>query len=276
MLFVYVILLTYFTVIVGMYIGQRKLIYHPGVSLGTPLSHSIPEVVSIKLCTGDGLNITSWFKNASSDNLILIFFHGNSGHIGNLAAKVRPYVDADFGILLVGYRGYGENPGEPSEKGLYEDAATALEFLLLSGVTPNRWVLYGESLGAAIAVEMAARFNFTAPVASVVLEAPFTSMSDAANAHYPFIPIKLLLKDKYNSISKIQKVTSPLMVLHGNIDKIVPQKLGIKLFDAANEPKSSLWINGAGHNDLYDFDVDKLILDFIKKNGMNFSVKSKG
>jgi fermentation-respiration switch protein FrsA (DUF1100 family) len=273
MFFIYAIVLVYFTIIVGMYIGQRKLIYHPDASLGTPLSHNIPEVEAINLSSSDGLNITSWFKNTSSDKLVLIFFHGNSGHIGNLVAKIRPYVDAGFGILLVGYRGYGGNQGKPSEKGLYEDAATALEFLLLSGVTSNRWVLYGESLGSAIAVEMAARFNFTAPVASVVLEAPFTSMADAAKAHYPFIPIKLLLKDKYNSLSKIEKITSPLMVLHGDIDKIVPQKLGIKLFDAANDPKYSLWINGAGHNDLYDFDADKPIIEFIKENGMSPSLK---
>ena len=242
--------------------------YHPDASLGTPLSHSLPEAVSIKLSTSDNLNIISWLKTAPLNKPFLIFFHGNAGHIGDLAPKVRPYVDAGFGVLMVGYRGYGGNPGKPSEKGLYEDAAIALDFLLLSGVTSNRWFLYGESLGAAIAVEMAARFNPIAPVAGVVLEAPFTSMADAAGAHYPFVPITLLLKDKYSSVSKIDKITSPLMILHGDMDKTVSQKLGIKLFDAANEPKYSYWVNGAGHNDLCDFGVNQLIIEFIEKNSM--------
>ena len=270
MIFIGFIALVYISIILGMYIGQRNLMYHPVASLGTPLSHNIPEVVSIKVGSSDNLNITSWFKMGSSNKPFLIFFHGNAGHIGDVAAKARPYVDAGFGILLVGYRGFGGNPGKPSEKGLYEDSAAALNFLLLSGVKSNHWVLYGESLGAAIAVEMATRFNHLVPVSSVVLEAPFTSMADAARAHYPFAPIKLLLKDNYDSLSKIDKITSPIMILHGDMDETVPQKLGIKLFNAANEPKYSLWVNGAGHNDLYDFGVDQLIMKFIEKNWLTF------
>jgi fermentation-respiration switch protein FrsA (DUF1100 family) len=124
-------------------------------------------------------------------------------------------------------------------------------------------------LGSAIAVEMAARLYFETPVAGVILEAPFTSMTDAATAHYPFVPIKLMLKDKYDSISKIDKIRSPIMILHGDMDTTVPQKLGIKLFEAANEPKYSLWINGAGHNNLYDFSADKSIINFIENNWMS-------
>ena len=266
MSFIGALVALYIVVVLGMYIGQRKLMYHPDQSLGTPSSNSIPEVTPIKLISSDNLNIISWFKTASPNKPVLIFFHGNAGHIGHLSLKVRPYVDAGFGILLVGYRGFGGNPGKPNEEGLYEDATAALEFLLKSGVTSDQWVLYGESLGAAIAVEMAVRFNLEAPVASIVLEAPFTSMAEAAIAHYPFVPIKLMLKDKYNSISKIDKISSPLMILHGDMDKTVPQKLGIKLFDAANEPKYSLWINGAGHHNLYDFSADQLIVKFIEKN----------
>ena len=272
MIFISAIVAVYVTLILGMYIGQRKLMYHPNLSLGSPESHRIPEVMPIKLNSSGNLSITSWFKMASSSKPVLIFFHGNAGHIGDLAVKVRPYVEAGFGILLVGYRGYGGNPGKPSEKGLYEDATAALEFLLMSGVTSDQWVLYGESLGAAIAVEMAVRFNFSAPVASVILEAPFTSMADVAIKRYPFVPINLFLKDKYNSVSKIDKITSPLMILHGDKDEIISQKLGIKLFDAANEPKFSLWINGAGHNDLYDFDADQTIIEFIEKNWMTPSL----
>ena len=271
MIFIGALAAIYIILIVGMYICQRKLIYHPDGALGTPLSHNIPEVVLKKLSSSDNLAIISWFKMATFNRPYLIFFHGNSGHIGDTEPKIRPYINAGFGILLVGYRGYGGNPGKPSEKGLYEDASAALEFLLLSGITSDHWVLYGESLGAAIAVEMAVRYNHLAPVNCVILEAPFTSMADVAMNSYPYVPIKLLLKDKYNSISKIGKITSPLMILHGDMDKTVPQKLGIKLFDAANKPKFSLWVKGAGHNNLYDFEADRFIIEFIKKNWITYS-----
>lgn len=270
MSFVGAVIALYFAVIVGMYLGQRKLMYHPDSSLDSPQSYGIPEVVPIKLVTSDNLAITSWFKAAGTNMPFLVYFHGNAGHIGDRAAKVRSYVEAGYGILLVGYRGYGSNPGNPTEQGLYDDAATALDFLLRSGVASDQWVLYGESLGTAIAVEMASRFS-TTPVAGVVLEAPFSSMADAAGAHYPYVPTKLLIKDAYDSISKIRKIKSPIMIVHGNMDKTIPQKLAIKLFDAANEPKYSLWINGAGHNNLNDFGMDQEVISFIDKNWLRTS-----
>ena len=266
MIFVGAFITFYIAVIMVMYLSQRKLMYHPNSNLDTPLSHGIPEVVPIKLVTSDDLTITSWFKASGTNKPFLIYFHGNAGHIGDRATKVCAYLEAGYGILLVGYRGYGGNPGKPTEQGLYKDAATALDFLLRSGVAPDQWVLYGESLGTAIAIEMAARFSTKTPVAGVVLEAPFSSMADAAGALYPYLPTKILIKDEYDSKLKITTIKSPIMVVHGDMDKTIPQKLGIKLFDAANEPKSSLWINGAGHNNLYDFGMDQEVISFIDKN----------
>ncbi len=255
----------YLILLMAMFIWQRKLLYHPDTTLGTPASHGIAEVVPIRLQSSDGYTITSWFRAAGTNKPILVYFHGNAGHVGDRGTKLRAYVDAGYGILLVGYRGYGGNPGHPTEQGLYEDASTALDFLVRTGISPNHWVLYGESLGTAVAVEMATRFAQDTPVAAVILEAPFSSMADAAKHHYPFVPANLLLKDRYDSIAKIKDICSSVLVIHGDQDKTVPQALGKRLFDAADEPKTALWVDGAGHNNLYDFGVDLKVISFLQE-----------
>jgi len=148
---------------------------------------------------------------------------------------------------------------------LYADANIALEFLARSGTAPDHWVLYGESLGTGVAVEMAYRYAKTTPVAGVVLEAPFTSMVDAGKSHYPLVPVGLLIRDRYDSLSKIKQINAPLMIFHGTKDKIVPTKLGRQLFEAAIDPKTAHWIEGAGHNDLYDHDGARLTIEFMKE-----------
>ncbi len=255
----------YIVLVAAMYLGQRKLMYSPGQALGTPAMHGIAETVSIKLPTTDNLTVTSWFRAAGTNKPMLIYFQGNAGHIGDRASKVRPYIEAGYGLLMVGYRGFGGNPGHPTEQGLYDDANTALEFLVRTGIAPDHWVLYGESLGTAVAVEMAARYGAVSPVAAVVLEAPFTAMADVAKTQYPFVPVSMLIKDRYDSLSKIGKINTSLLVLHGDQDRTVPQKLGKRLFEAAKEPKESLWVDGAGHGNLYDFAADVGVIDFIKR-----------
>ncbi len=264
MIYIGFALTLYVAVIAFMYFGQRKLMYHPSSQLGPPASYNIAEVVPIKLPSTDGLTIVSWFRAAGTNKPIIVYFHGNAGHVGDRGGKVRAFVDAGYGLLLVGYRGFGGNPGQPTEQGLYDDAAAALNFLVRTGVSSDHWVLYGESLGSAVAVEMARRFA-DKPVAAVVLEAPFTSMADAAKSHYPFVPAGLLLKDKYDSFAKIGRINSPVLVVHGDQDKTVPIGLGQRLFEAAAEPKIAQWIKGAGHGDLYDFGVDGLIISYLKK-----------
>ena len=265
MIYVGLIVGLYVVLVAAMYMGQRKLLYHPDNTLGPPGSHGIAEVVPIKLTSDNGQPVTSWFRAPGTNKPIIIYFHGNAGHIGDRGTKAKSYVDAGYGMLLVGYRGYGGNPGSPTEQGLYADASVALDFLKRTGIAPDHWVLYGESLGTAIAVEMAARLAVSSPVAAVVLEAPFTSMADAAKSHYPFVPVNMLLRDRYDSLSKITQIGSPLLVIHGSADKTVPQLLGKRLFDAAIDPKEAKWIEKAGHNDLYDYDADHEVLAFISR-----------
>ena len=249
------------------YVGQRGLMYHPGGPIGPPTAYGVGEMVELPLENDAGHTLISWYAAPKPNQPVLIFFHGNAGTIGDRAEKIRPYLNAGFGVVLAGYRGFGGNPGSPSEAGLYNDAATILGHLRTNGIPPKRWVVYGESLGTGVATEMAHRYAITGfSVGALVLEAPFTSMGDAAAVHYPYIPARLLVLDNYDSIAKIDAVDTPLMIVHGAVDWTVPQKLGRRLFDAAKKPKLSLWLENAGHNDLYDFGAATHIIRFARLN----------
>ena len=256
----------YLVLLTVMYFGQRHLMYQPGVLMGSPETYGVPEMKVLTLSGRDKTKLSSWLHIPYNDEFVIIYFHGNAGSIGDRASKIMPYLEAGFGVVLAGYRGFEGNPGSPTEIGLYEDAATVLEHLEQLGVPSERWVLYGESLGTGVATEMASRYaSKQRPVASLILEAPFTSMVDAASEHYPYIPVRFLVHDKYDSISKITAIETPLLVVHGTDDRTIPQKLGLRIFDLAKEPKRSLWVEGAGHNNLYDFGVADQIIQYIRQ-----------
>ena len=246
-----------------LYVSQRNLMYHPSDYAAAPAASGAPEMRLAHHETADGLRLTSWYAPARAGMATLLYVHGNAGTVADRVFKVRPYLDRGYGVMLVGYRGYGGNPGAPSEQGLYRDGASAMAFLAAQGVAAGRVVLYGESLGTGVAVELAHRAATQSPVAALVLEEPFTTMGDAAQSHYPFVPAKWLVKDKFDSASKIAAVRAPLYVFHGDRDRVVPQKLGKTLFAAASEPKTGAWIAGAGHNDLYDYGAAAGILRFL-------------
>lgn len=276
--FIAVVIGVYTVLVGGLYIVQRELIYLPTRSLASPEISGVPEMKVVRLTTEDGITLTSWYRPAQGGLPTIVYFQGNGGNIAGRGAKARPYLDTGFGLLLVGYRGYGENPGRPSEQGLYADGRAHLDFLEKQGVPPGLWVMYGESLGSGVAVQMAFERagggNGTAPgpiggspvpVGAVVLESPFSSLGDAAQAHYPFVPARYLIKDRFDSIAKIDKIGSPLFIVNGDLDGVIPPDQGRRLLDAAREPKEGRWIAGAGHNNLYDFGVSKMVIDFIRR-----------
>jgi len=248
---------------------QRAMMYHPSSVMGTPVSAGVPEMVAIRLENKRGEKLVSWFKSASTNKPTIIFFQGNAGNIGDRGFKIRPFLDQGYGVLLVGYSGFGGNPGSPNEQGLYEDADLALTFLQRNGVAVDHWILYGESLGSGVAVEMAARFAEAGPVGAVVLEAPFTSMGATAQYHYPFVPARYLVLDRYDSLSKIGRIQSPLLIVHGLRDRTAPIKFGKELLAAAKEPKDGNWIDAAGHNDLFDHGADDAVIAFINAQWMS-------
>lgn len=258
---------SFYLVFVGaLFFFQRNLLYYPDDSVPSPVASGVPEMSPVTAETGDGLALRSWYRAAEEGRPTVVFFHGNAGNIGSRGFKVRSYLDAGFGVLLVGYRGYGGNPGSPTEQGLYADGRAALEFLDGEGVAARLWVLYGESLGSGVAVRMAAERASTDPVGALVLEAPFSSIVDVASHHYPYVPVGWLIKDRFDSAAVIADVRAPVLIVHGREDRTIPMKFGARLFEAAVEPKESHWLEGADHNNLHDFGIGRLTIEFIERH----------
>lgn len=258
----------YGVVVAGLYVGQRKLLYRPESSLPPLVQSATPEAEVIELLTDDGLSLVSWYLKPRSGMPTVVYFHGNAGTIADRSFKARLFHDAGFGFLLLEYRGYGGNPGQPTEEGLFSDARAGLAFLQ-DRLEGGALVLYGESLGSGVAVKMAAELaGQGTPAAALILEAPYASIADTAQHHYPFVPVGKLLKDRFDSKSRIRSVKSPLLVVHGDKDKVVPFKHGLKLFDHAQQPKTHIKVPGASHGDLYDFGSGHEIIDFIHETIM--------
>jgi fermentation-respiration switch protein FrsA (DUF1100 family) len=251
----------YGVLVAGLYVFQRQLLYFPDVArpkLGDLAALGVREV---KLRTVDELSLLSWYLPPSNGRPVVAYFHGNGGHIGYRAERLRWFARAGYGVMMAEYRGYGGNPGAPTEFGLLTDGGAALDFLGGEGMTPNRLVIYGESLGSGVAVPLAAQRE----VAALVLEAPFTSVAEVAQYHYSFMPASALVRDRFDSRASIGHVKAPILVLHGEQDRIVPPRFGRALFDAASEPKE-LWLaREAGHEDLARYGAFEAVLDFLRR-----------
>ena len=243
-----------------MYFFQRKLLYHPFSPqiTGKGLIHNF-ETINFK--TSDNFELKGWFHLKNSNKKTILFLHGNAGNLDNRIDKLNFLGNMDINFLIISWRGYSGNPGNPSETGLYKDALGGIEWLNKKGISNDRIILYGESLGTAITTEVAQNENF----AGIILEAPFTSMVDMGQKIYPIFPVKFLLKDKYESKNKIKNIKSPILVLHGRKDKIVPFYMGEKIFEMANSPKFKYFTDLDDH--MMNFD-EKLVneIDLFIRN----------
>jgi fermentation-respiration switch protein FrsA (DUF1100 family) len=250
-------LITYLIVLTYIYLFQRNLLYHPSVNgyQGDEINFNYEEVF---IKNNEGIKLKAWLhKKDLINKKTILFFHGNAGNLTNRNYKLNELSKFDVNFLIVAYRGFSGNQGKPSEQGLYEDARSALDFLKIKGVKEKNLILYGESLGTAVAIETAKNKD----LAGIILESPFTSMVELAQKYYPFLPVKFLLKDKYETIKKLPKINSPLLVLHGKIDNIVPFSMGKKVFEKAKEPKFKYFIDNDDHMMRYD----QKLLNEIKK-----------
>ncbi|HEU4838165.1 MAG TPA: alpha/beta hydrolase [Micavibrio sp.] len=212
--------------------------------------------ISVK--TDDGLVLFGWHKAPYPPSKpTIVWFHGNASNVGITTWRALPYLKQGYGLLAVEYRGYAGNPGAPTEQGLYKDGRAFIEWLKAEGVAENNIIVYGESIGSGPAVQMAKEYP---SLHTLILESPLTSTMDAAAFHYPYIPVKWLIKDRYENIPKIKDIKSPLILIYGDRDRVIPHRLGEALFKAAPEPKSLIVIEGGDHNNLDDFHVaDKII-----------------
>jgi uncharacterized protein len=253
----------YAGVLLLLFIAQRVLMYHPSNIVPEPGLYGASDMQVVKIATPDGFNLHCWWKPPTrNDKTTFLYYHGNAGNIGDRAFKVRHFLDAGYGVLLVGYRYNAETGGKPSEEGLYIDGQAAYDFVRSHGVPAGRIIAYGESLGSGVATKIAT----TNDVGAVVLEAPYTSIGDVAQTHYWYVPAKWLLRDRYDSLDRIDQLKVPLLILHGESDALIPVKFGRKLFETAHQPKEAHFVPGGGHADLYDFGVDRVILDFVRRH----------
>jgi len=251
----------YVMVMAALYLVQRSLLYLPDSHRPLPSAAGVPEMSTVRLTTSDGLDLLAWWRPPQSPTApVLVYFQGNAGNIGYRGPKVRPYIDRGWGVLLTTWRGYSGNPGSPDEDGLYTDARAALRFVAEQGITPRRTALYGESLGSGAAIEMATNFR----AGAIVLESPFTSVVDVAARQFFMFPLQLLVRDRFDNLAKIGRVLSPLLVVHGERDMVVPVRLGRRLLEAANPPRVGRFVPKAGHNNLYRYGVPATVIEFVE------------
>ena len=250
----------YILLLIVVFFFQGNLLYHPSVDnyVNDQIAREPTEIEKIKITTNDKIDLVGWFYNKNLENFkTILFFHGNAGSLENRTYKLNHFKNLDLNFLIIAWRGFNGNKGKPNEIGLYEDAKSAIKWLKIKGIDEKNIILYGESLGTGVAVEIAQNRNY----AGVILESPFTSMVNMGKKYYPFFPVSLLLKDKFESYKKISNIFVPVLIMHGKVDKIVPYDMGKKMYELANEPKFFYSQEYGDHMIEYD---EKLLLALKK------------
>ncbi len=242
---------------------QRRLIYFPMAGVPPAGEAGLAGIEPVTFETGDGLTLSGWFIAASgpAPRLTVLVFNGNAGNRAHRLPLAAALQQQGMHVLLIDYRGYGGNPGSPTQSGLAADSRAARAYLAgRPGVDVSRLVYFGESLGTAVAVDLAAED----PPAALILRSPFTSMGDVGQHHYPFLPVRLLLRDRFSSIDQMPRIRVPLLVIAGTADRIVPFEHSQRLYAAANMPKTFLAIAGADHNDYALLSGDEMIQGIVR------------
>ena len=229
------------------YVGQRRLIYFPFGDVPSPAAVGLERAQPVTFTTEDGLSLAGWFVPAAATPApTVIVLNGNGGHRALRAPLAEALAARGLSTLLFDYRGYGGNPGSPTEAGLLKDARAARDYVAgRADVDPSRLFYFGESLGAAVAIQLAIEHR----PRGLVLRSPFSSLTNIGRHHYPALPVGLMLRDRFASIDHVRLVKAPVLVIVGDRDRIVPAEDSERLFAAAGEPKQILRIAGADHND---------------------------
>lgn len=241
----------YLSIAAGMYISQRGFMYLPDRRNLNPDDVGLIGVNVAMISTSDGQHLQSWHLPAKPGRPTILYFHGNAGSIADRADRLRFFQKQGLGALFVSYRGYGASTGSPSQSGLVNDALAAHDWLVQNNIAPENIIAVGESLGAAVVVQLAQQRFLKA----VILEAPFTSTMDVARSTYWWLPVDLLMKDRFESIKLIDQIKAPILIVHGEQDEITSLEQGRQLFAKAREPKTLYIIDGASHNGISIEDV---------------------
>ncbi|MGY2074829.1 alpha/beta hydrolase [Blastococcus sp. SYSU DS0828] len=244
-------------VVVGLlWVFQRNLVYLPDGGPARPVEVALPGGREVVLTTGDGLELAGWHLPAEGDGApTVLVANGNGGSRDLRAPLAQALGEAGLGVLLFDYRGYAGNPGSPTEEGLASDVRAARDFLLDEGVAPDRLLYFGESLGAAVVTELATEH----PPAGLVLRSPFVDLPAVAAEHYPVLPVRALLRDRFPVAERIARVEVPTTVVLGTEDSIVPPEQSRAVAEAAAGLHSLVEVPGADHNDRVLLDGDALV-----------------
>ncbi|MDP2787560.1 MAG: alpha/beta hydrolase [Pseudomonadota bacterium] len=243
-----------------LFLFQDKLAYYPQIGReihATPREHGM-DYQALTLDTADGERLDAWFVPAPQAHGVVLILHGNAGNISQRMDSIAMFHRLGYGVLIFDYRGYGRSSGKPSEAGLHQDALSAWDYLTRQrGIAPARIVLFGESLGGAVAARLAAELGSQGrgpqdQPGALVLSSVFTSVPDLAADLYPWLPARWLARLRYDTAAALAQTRSPVLVAHSPDDEIIPFRHGQRLFAAAAAPKVFLQLAG-GHNDGFIF-----------------------
>lgn len=249
----------YALVCLAVWTGQRRLLYFPDRQVVAPAAVGVPAQI-LSRAAADGTPLAMWWVPPRDGRPVVIYFHGNGGNLAYRAPVFRDLVAEGHGLLALSYRGYAGSGGAPGEAGLVEDARAA--HAAVKELAPaSDIVLFGESLGSGVAVRLAAEH----PVSGLILNAPFTAIEDRAAEIFWFLPVRLLLADRFRSRDLIGRVNAPLLILHGEADTVIPIAHGRALFALANEPKLFAPFPGGGHDDLWERGGRETVLAFLAR-----------
>ncbi|HSF11597.1 MAG TPA: alpha/beta hydrolase [Erythrobacter sp.] len=253
------LLIAYLAVLAVLYVSQRSLIFPAPQERHAPAEGFAP----VTLNTTDGLALQAHWRAPEAEKPAVVYFHGNAGSLAGATRETAQLAAAGYGVLLVEFRGYGGNPGAPSELGLYQDGRAAMAFLAAQKVTTGQTVVIGHSLGTGTATQMAREF---APAALVLL-APFTSVPDAAAQAMPYVPARWLVRDRFDNHAKVPELAMPVLIIHGTADPVVPFALGERLADAAPAANFRA-VPGAGHMISFDDKVQAMQVAWLAAQGL--------
>jgi uncharacterized protein len=242
-----------------LYFKQRSMLFPiPPVARTTPAAAGLPEAEEHVLTTADGEKVIVWHVPAKPGHAVILFFPGNGDFLAGRVSRFKGMTSDGTGLVALSYRGYAGSSGQPSERGLLQDAAAAYAFAL-AHYEAARIVVWGFSLGTGVAVALAAEH----PVGKLILEAPYTSTAEVAASLLRLVPVSRLMRDQFHSDRRIAAVGAPLLVMHGDSDPAIPISFGERLFALAHEPKQFVRFAGGGHDNLDDFGAIETARRFI-------------
>jgi fermentation-respiration switch protein FrsA (DUF1100 family) len=237
----------YLLVALVMYMGQRRLMYFPDAKHVLPGHAGLANVSERILNAPDGARNIVWYGKAKPGQPTLLYFHGNGGGLAERADRIQRFMGQGWGVYMMAYRGYAGSTGYPTEANNIADARRAYDALVQEGVPASSIILYGESLGTNVATRMAAEKASS----GLILESPYTSVLEIALTDYPFLPVRLLLSDRYETDKVIPQVRVPVLIVHGKQDDVIPVAMAHRLVKLANEPKRLVILPEGEHSDLY-------------------------